>query len=209
MTVNQFGTISGPQNVETAAIATLQKWFWPTYLEEAERVSGLGAGTIEPPELIYGVFDEFDFINERMPGVMVACTTPSGEPERYSLGTGQQYALVVMCVIRNDDRDVARRDAGIYATAANAVILQQLGRDFPHVVSDVWLTMAPTITLPNPDQRLIYVSRVEFDVFVAPIVIDSEGPLAPKGPGALTGPWPAVTSVNVTVDVVPLDEPLS
>lgn len=207
MTTSVFGPIGGPWSVEAAVVATLERWLWPTYLEEVERQTALKVGTVLKPERIYGAFDDGDYIAELMPGVLVKCTEPDGEPERFaSIGYTQNYAVSVMCVMRNDHRHIARRDSGLYAEAVMAAIGQQLAGDHPDLISDVWMTASPSTDLPLTSTRLLYMSRVDFAVYLAPIMVDSAGPVAPLLPGGTAPPWPVVEQINITVTVVPIDE---
>lgn len=203
-----FGPIIGPYTLEQAAVTHLQKWLWPTYLEATERANGIPVATVEKPDpsAIYGVFDDEDFISERFPGVMVSCVAPNGEPEHFSGGYIQQYELQLWCPVRNDDTFTARRNAGLYAQACMAAIVEQFAGAYPDLVSDVWMTAAPSVLLPKPDLRTVYLGHVAFNVTVGPIVEDNNGPLAPIAPEATPGKWPVVLTETLTITVEPISD---
>jgi hypothetical protein len=206
VTSDVFGPLVGPYTIEHAIVTHLRAWLWPTYLEATETTAGLTVGTVQKPDkaAIYGVFDQEDMLGDRIPGVMVACTTPEGEPERTAGGYSQQYQVQLIALVRNDDTSTARRDAGIYGVAAQAAMLEQFPGAYPDLVSDLWLTSSPTIELPNTDVRTVVACRVEMKVFVSLMVSDRLGPAAPLPPGATPAEWPEVTETDVTVFAEPL-----
>ncbi len=200
----EFGPLIGPWSVEAAAKATVTKWLSATYLQELERQNGLLPGTIAAPSQIYGAADLTAWEQAVMPAVIVVCEDPEGEPEYFqSAGYFQAYLLTVGVVLQAiggsvADEDVARQQAGLYATALMGVMDEQFASDNPTLVQHVKRSGSPSVSLPDPEARLIYLGQVTYDVTVQTNVA-IEGPAAPIPDQGAVPTWPTVASENLTV----------
>ena len=160
-TVSQeFGPLLGPWSIESAALASVRTWLSFSYMQELERQNGMLPGTLPPPSQFVGGADLQGFAQETMPAVIVVCQEPEGEPEHYaSAGYVQSYRLTAAVVIMNDDEDLARQQASLYATALMGGITQQFASDNPFV-SNIRMTASPSVSLQDEDIRLIYTGQV-------------------------------------------------
>lgn len=175
-----FGQLQGPWTIEAAAVGTLERWTWATYLQELEKQNGLAPNTIQVPSKFYGAADLTDYDQERMPAVIAICEAPQGEPEYYaSVGYMQTYRLITAVAIENEDEDLGRQYADLYATALQGVMMQQFASDNPTLVQNIRAASSPSAGLPDPDMRLVYVGQCSFDVWVGPTVDPTLGPPYP------------------------------
>jgi hypothetical protein len=204
----QFGPIQGPWQLENACIGTVNKWLG-SYLTEVERQNGIPAGDIPRPSATYGTTDLEDFDGERFPSVLVMVGKPEGPPERFaSAGYHARYPLTVAVVLMDDDPDLARQWAYLYAQALQGVVGQQFAGDNPGIIEDVFETVSPSAELPDPDLRTLYRGTVTFEVLVGVTVHDDTGPVTPVPDQETLPPEPTVATTNVTVVAVPVTKPV-
>lgn len=205
-----FGPLIAPWNVEQAAVATLQKWLWPSYLEQVELQNGLAYGTVLKPASIQGAPDLDEWRQDETPAVMVVCEEPEGAPERdASIGYAQSYRLTVGVLVvgaeQSEEAD-ARRDAGLYAAAIAGALGQQLASDHPTFISDIAESVSPSVAYADPDIRVEYLGQVQFEIYVCPMMFDDRGPGTPIASQAIPPDVPTVTQPpGLTITAVPLD----
>ncbi len=208
-----FGEIISTYDVEQAAVKTLREWT-NDYLAEIERKRGLPKKTIPRPpafESYHGGVDLESWTQDVAPEVMVICK-PLGAPEiRGQGGYGQGYDLTVGCLwvgtgsaLAERPEDEARAVAS-YLGAASMLLVQQptLGA----LSERLRMTAPPTISLPNPDRRDIALATTQFEVWVATIIEEGEGPLAlGQEPEEPYPEGPEVETTSETVKAEPVTE---
>lgn len=195
-----FGQLISQYTIELAAVATLTKWLWPTYIQEVEDQHNVPRGDLPQPGQIYGASDSTVWEGVDSGSIIVVCEQPTGTPERYqSAGYVATYPLQVFAVFMADVEDRARAFANLYASAIAGVIAQQFAKDNPSVVTDVKMTMAPHAIVPDPDVQQIYQGQVEFDVIAGPVVVDTAGPAVPVILNGEAPAWPEVETETLTV----------
>lgn len=145
---------------------------------------------------ISGGLDFQTWMPERGPGVIVNAKPTD---ESILLGSGQYYQwydVSVATIVQAGDEDEARRLADLYG-AAVAVLIGQHG-DLAGLSENTTMTMAPTTSFPDKDERRFAMSESSFRVLVP--AFD-----ASQGTSFATG---TVASVHVGVQAWPLDEEL-
>lgn len=195
-----FGPLVSEWTIERAAIATLQKWLYPTYIQAIEEQESLMLGTISKPGGIFGASDTTQWDQGLSPAVMVVCDTVDSAPERYqSVGYSQAFTLVLAAIVQDDEPTRGRMHAGLYGAAIMGVIGQQLAGDNPGTISNVVMTAAPKTAPAEEDVETILLTQMTFSVTAAPILVDTAGPLEPVALDGDAPPWPVVTSPGVSV----------
>lgn len=208
----KVGPLLSPWALETGAVATLQTWAWPSYVEEVERQNGLEYGSVQQVEQasIRGAGDLDEWMSDELPVILVVCQKPDGKPEAYaSNGYVATYILTVGAITiapAEDEEWLARRDAGLIATACMGAIGQQLATDHPDLVVDVRMDDVPQVRVVDEDIRTEWEGQVTFSVTVAPVLDQTLGMDTPTVPGGIPTDYPTAETTNLTLDVVPIDE---
>jgi hypothetical protein len=201
------GPMIGPWNVEQATVATLELWM-PYYLVAVERWNSIQLGSLPrppAPESFHGG-DDFDGWQQALLPSLIVVTGPAGDTERAAAGDyGQMFETQVAAVIIGDTEDDGRRIASLYGTAAAAAISQHgsLGQQ----VDKTRMTLSPKVQFPNADERRIARAVMTFEMWVGVILTEQGGPKVPPGdPLTPEAPWFTVTSTEVDVTGIPVDD---
>jgi hypothetical protein len=201
--------------LEQAAVATLRKWAWPSYIEEVERQNGLAYGTLQRVEepAIRGAADLTEWMADELPVILVVVEKPTGEPQRFnSAGYVATYPMTVGAITlaaTEDEEWFARRDASLIIAACMGAIGQELEVDHPGLVVDMPMADAPWADPVDPDLRTEWQGTVTFDVIVNPVFNPMLGLATPTLPEQAPTDYPEAQSTDVTVDAVPIDESIS
>lgn len=207
-----FGTLVGQPEVEQAVVDTVNVWIH-TYLAEVERQHDLKHKTLTRPpnsESVYGCLDFDRWEQDNMPSVIVVAN-PTGETELNSVGYGQAYEVQVGARVIKQDEATARLIAGHYGTAIMGLIVQN--GSLGGIAVRTRLTVAPVLSLPDPDDRTNVLCVTTFHVFVQPITSDQDGPDVPTPPdspqygGTPEAPfadWPTVETTDLSVTAEPI-----
>ncbi|MGH2874996.1 MAG: hypothetical protein ACRDNS_02145, partial [Trebonia sp.] len=197
--------------------ATLQAWL-ETYLGEVERQNGIAVGSTDrPPSMstdIYGALDDNLWESQNTPAVIVVAQ-PTGNAE--SPGTGQWdqwYDLTVYGVIATADASRTaeahvRGVADVYGAAIMAAIMQDRGTvtgTLATVAQRTRLTSTPTTEFFDPEMRNIARAVCRFRTLVEAVVDEMQAPAQPVPDQSTPPAWPTVTSTDLTLDGVALDE---
>jgi hypothetical protein len=207
----RVGPLVSPWTLEEAAVQTLRKWLWPSYVEEVERQNGLAYQTlpeIDDPQ-IRGAAAMDEWMADELPVILVVCEKPVGAPESYhSNGYVARYTMTVGAVTlaaTEDEERYARRDASLLAAACMGAIGQQLATDHPGMVVDVMMDAAPEVEPVDTDIRTEWQAQVGFEVTVCPVLDDTRGLDKPTLPEQTPSDYPEALTTSVTVDAVPVD----
>jgi hypothetical protein len=208
--VSIFGRLVSPWDIEVAVLTTLRTWM-PSYLGEISRQQAPLQTRLPAPGSYVGSPDLEAWAQEDNPCVIVV-VNPEGDPERTSDGIFQTYRAQVAVVILDDDPDQARMMASFYGAAVMGAITQR--GSLGGIATGTVLTGAPTLSLPDEDERGIYLCLTTFAVTVCPIVQPSAGPAVPTPPdspeygGNPDMPWgdfPTVQTTDLTVTGEPIE----
>jgi hypothetical protein len=214
-----YGRLVGANHVEDAAVGVLRKWF-PTYLHEVERQSGIPAGTIATPKSIRISAEIEKMPEDQTPTLVVASPGISaGGPvtdgaRRYTA----QFILELSGVVsarggmEEGASPRALRIARLYALALRACIGQQPD-DEGYLFRRDWLAENYNV-LDSIDDRTICVASVRYAIEVPDVLTVDAGP-SKFGPDPETDPlptspdWPYATDADIEVVKVPLDSEVS
>jgi hypothetical protein len=190
--------------IEDAVIVVMQTWF-PTYLAEQERQTGMRAGSLPPPEN-YINRNSFETLEgEQMPKIVVMAEGLSGTPgangshvyrATWNVGVGVATAAKT--------EEVCNRMVKAYGAAVRALVLNKMGTQNIIGVANVNWTQEryPSITIPSPIQ-LFKAANISFTMDVEDVVHKYGGPPVPSR--AVPPPWPEVETVDIETDIVPDD----
>jgi hypothetical protein len=172
-----FGLLSGPEDVEKAVLAALQKWL-PTYLREVERHRGLEKGAL--PEIrSYSIVSDYDrYPQEQLPSIVIeSAGLVSGSLEQNGKGYySGRYAVEVSVTYAADEGLPARFGAERYGEAVRAALVQNALLD-EDVELVAWVDES---TVGENDKRSRRVTNVNaFEVALHNIVSDRKGPADP------------------------------
>ena len=124
ITSPMFGPIFVASNLEQAVLDSLKEWF-PTYLREVERQSGLTVGEHRPP-VNYSNRNSFDVLaGEAMPKVVCISPGTIGNPEVYQRTYSFNWAVGVGIVVAARSEGLANQQVKVYGAAARAIVEQQ------------------------------------------------------------------------------------
>lgn len=208
----RVGPLLSPWTLEEAAVETLRKWAWPSYIEEVERQNGLAYGSVQEVDApaIRGAADLTEWMADELPVILVVCEKPTGTPERYaSSGYVARYTMTVGAVTLAatvDEERYARRDASLIVAACMGAIGQQLSVDHPGLVVEVMMTDAPQVEVIDPDIRTEWEGQVTFEVTVCPVLDDTRGLDTPTPPEDVPTDYPNVETTNLDLEGVPVTE---
>lgn len=200
MSTSVFERILVASQVEEAVINTLQKWF-PTYLREIERQTGLMVGTLPPPRN-YTNRNSFDAeVGEKdLPKVVVI--SPGLLDAPLAIGQGRYRAiwrLGVGVAISASDEPTANMLVKSFGAAVRAILLQQQNLDgsVSAIANVTWIDESYE-DLPIPDQIMLYkAAAVYFVIDVEDVVTRRVGPDEPTVPPLVYG---EVQEVDITLD---------
>jgi hypothetical protein len=210
----RVGPLQSPWTLEMAAVETLRKWAWPSYINEVERQNGLAYGSLQRIEApaIRGAADLTEWMADELPVILVVVDKPTGQPERYhSAGYVATYPMtigVITLAATEDEEQFARRDASLITAACMGAIGQELATDHPGLVVDMPMAEAPWAEPVDPDLRTEWQGSVMFDVIVNPVFTPTLGLDTPTLPEQAPTDYPEAETTNLTVDAVPVDESL-
>jgi hypothetical protein len=213
-----FGPIIGPHDVDECLYDILHLW-QVSYLREVARRAGE-----DPDELVpfrsWRVSHELEMMPEdQKPGVIIANLGLDDEPlKRGTLRPGKSFYAIykyrIGCLALAKGKKVkaaprANKLAKMYATAVRSILIQK--RDDRSILGMIdWVDDLPG-QLDSEDDRTIAMWVVEFKVEVPNSAAWATGPAEPD-PLPDGEPDPpllgTVTSVEVTIDKVPIEDPI-
>ena len=208
-----FGVMTGPWDVEQAVLKTLKEWL-PAHLLDLEEKHSFKAkelGRPPAPESYKGGLDWESVRQEYLPAI-IAHASPVGEPERTMNAYNQAFEVQVGCVIYSAQSEepeaIARRNAGMFATACMGVLVQHGKLALP-AEEEIVLTASPMVEFFDPERRDIAVGVTGWRCYCE--IVDPNA-----GPGTLKevepeGPYPEYEEVEthtVTVVGTPVETPL-
>lgn len=175
-----FGSIFSANQLEEAAIATLQLWF-PTYLREIERQVGLAVGELDTPKN-YSNRNSFDTERgEETPKIVAISPGIIGQPRKN--GSGKYSAIWQLGIgIAFAAKTEAEANAKTknYASAIRALIVQQPKLDGTlNIIEVVWFG-EQYVDLPIPNRvELFRSASLMFHFEIMDIVSKRGGPEVP------------------------------
>lgn len=211
-----FGRLVGAHHVEDATLSVLRKWY-PTYLHEAERASGIEPGTLQLPrsyrvtsELAGMPEDQTPSVIVRSPGVIdiPGVTGARQYLARWEVETG---VLVSAIGVMESGTPRALRLARIHALAVRACLVQQT--DGVYLFRRDWIGESYS-ELPSVDDRTICLAAIRMSIEVPDVLTSDAGPIEPLvGPDGEPPPvpspeWPVAVEADVDLVKVPLGEEL-
>lgn len=219
-----FGRLVGAHHVEDAVVNVLTYWY-PTYLHEAERVSGLVPGTLQLPRSIRVSSEQATMPEDHTPALIVRSPGVTDIP---GVNGARQYQArwvievgVLVSAIGTMDNGTPRalRLARIHALALRACVVQQ--PDTPDVIPGGrnvlfrrdWVDETYD-TLPSVDDRTICLATVRVDIEVPDVLTSDAGPIepiAPPDPPDVTPPvpspeWPVAVIHDIELIKIPVEE---
>lgn len=210
----RVGPLLSPWTLEEAAVATLRKWAWPSYIEEVERQNGLAYGSVQQIDApaIRGAAALDEWMADELPVILVVVEKPTGTPERFNsagyVGTYPMTIGVITLAATEDEERFARRDASLIAAACMGAVGQELEVDHPGLVIDMPMADVPWAEPVDMDVRTVWQGTVTFDVIVNPVFNSTLGLATPTLPEQTPTDYPEATSTNLTVTAVPDNESL-
>lgn len=182
------------------------------YVYSAEQQSGLTPGELPVPVSWNEVSAVDDWPLGRLPAVLIMVGPGDGEPERDMDGLYNEPVRLEVAVVDSANTIFeARRNAGIYATAVRAALVQQLG---DHNASGVLGVLAGQfdprpLPLRNPQRKdTVAAGLVACHVVLANTLTDEVSirtPPASPGDPVSTDPEVATGGTTVTVGQSPIE----
>jgi len=191
-----FGEMRGPEDVEDAVLAALEKWL-PTYLREVERLYSLDKGAI-PAVRSYSIVSDYErYPQEQLPAVTIEASgliagSLSKDGGGYYSG---KYAVEVSVTTAADEGVAARKMAERYGLAVKGALLQHASLDNDAMVTD-WVDES-VVGENDKRQRRITCANA-FEVELQNVISTRKGPSEPDpdpGDGA------TVQEVDVNTEV--------
>jgi hypothetical protein len=123
----QFSKIFVASDLEQSILDSLSTWF-PTYLREIERQTGITVGSTKPP-VNYSNRNKFDTLaGEAVPKVVCISPGTVGGPIVSGRSISMTWAVGVGVVMAARSEGLANKQIKIYGAAARAIVLQQFLR---------------------------------------------------------------------------------
>lgn len=206
--MTNFGPLKHPVEVDDAMLAHLRLWL-PTHVRQAEREKDVTVGTLRLPVLYTNVFDESQFVDKRIPAVLVI-TGGTSAVERHGDGTySALWDVLVSAIVRGKDDADVRRTASLYGAAVWRTIMQHASLGgFANGVA--WQGAMPLVPLSNTVDRgrHLLVAQSRWLVYTDDVVSDRDGPVDPDPLPDPTTPYPPDSTVIETdVEIDDLDLP--
>jgi hypothetical protein len=212
-----YGRLIGAHHVEDAIVNVLRVWY-PTYLHEAERVSGIVPGTLELPRSIRVTSEQEAMPEDQSPTLIVASP---GTTDLLGVSGARQYSArweidagIRISAIGTQENGTPRalRLARIHALAIRACLIQQSDTD-EFLFRRDWVGEAYDV-LPSIDDRTICVARVRLEIEVPDVLTSDAGPITPivipddpnVTPPVASPEWPVAVVSGVDLVKVPLEE---
>lgn len=208
-----FGRLVGAHHVEDAIVAVLKRWY-PTYLHEAERASGIVPGSLQKPRSYRITSDQSAMPEDQTPAVIIKSP---GILEVPGVNGARQYSArweietgILVSAIGTLDNGTPRalRLARIHALALRACVTQQ--PDQPGM--DAILFRRDWIDegyrqLPSIDDRTICIATVRFSIEVPNVLTSDSGPIEPLvdpddpdvAPPVPSPEWPVAVTQEVSL----------
>jgi hypothetical protein len=211
-----FGRLVGAHHIEDATVNVLAYWY-PTYLHEAERVSGIIPGSLELPRSVRVTSEQEAMPEDQTPTIIVSSPGVIDVPgvngarqyaARWEIETGIRVSAIG---IQENGLPRALRLARIHALALRACLVQQT--DGVYLFRRDWVGESYDV-LPSIDDRTICVARVKLHIEVPDTLTSDAGPLEPiagpdvpgEVPSIPSPEWPTADLADVTITNVPLEE---
>jgi hypothetical protein len=214
---NDFGPLVVETDVDTAVIKLLRKWL-PTYLSILEDERELEAHTLArpKPESYTNTIDEDEFLDHRLPAVIVTTARTVGAPTR--LGDGiyaTTWAVTVSSVVRGRTPSETRWVASLFGGSVRRALTHNMDLETDGAVNGIrWLSSEPISLADDTGEGRFLAALVNtFTVSTDAALQDARGPV-PSGP--YDSPDPVndpdipydppldVAEVNVAVEGVPI-----
>ena len=199
-----FGRILSASQIEDAILDLMQKWF-PTYLAEIERQTGMRAGTLPAPEN-YINRNSFETLEgEPMPKVVViseGLATAPGQTNGHVYRATWRLGVGVATAAKTEE--VCNRMVKGYGAAVRGLMLNKMGdANIDGIVAINWMEETyPSIAIPSP-LMLFKAANILFTIDVEDVVHRYGGPPAPSR--AVPPDWTEVDTVDIELDIVPDD----
>jgi hypothetical protein len=216
-----FGPQIGAYEVEDAVVGLLQRWLI-TYVRELERRAGMTPGTL-PPIRSWRVSGEVGLMPEdQRPAVVVSCRGALVERRGGGASShGQTWRWAVEVGVQSVTKSVKRANGAgpqprlvsqMYCTAARGILVQQ--RDELGLLGMIDVVGETYNELESTTDRSTHLAAVQCTVEIPNVVEWSRGPhepyQSPEGepdPPAPDSPeWPPVDTLDVDVQLEPLDK---
>lgn len=196
-----FGTIISADQLEDAAVTTLESWF-KTYSREFELQAGLPQDALPLPRS-YTITEEVDRDSaDQLPAVVVISPGLTGQPRQEGDGSFRAtWALAVGIFVSARTRRDTSRLVRQYGAIIRAIMLQKqsLGG---FADGTRWTDESYDDTFGFVDRQSISAGQVIFQVEVVDVTSRWAGPVAPTAPDPVTQPgsdWPLADTVVSTV----------
>jgi hypothetical protein len=192
--VTIFGPMVPDTVVEDLVTATLKKWFG-TYLGELERVTGRARNSIASPRWGVTVESFHKRPEQTTPFVTVLSAGITQDPVADGEGLYRAwFGIEVTVTVSASTAQAVESLAKLYATTADAVVVQKLLRDQPAdgpLLDLIWHGHAPEDMGDTDRSMLSMTSR--FSVLVASVLQRGAGPLLEDDSRSAPGDWPEYT----------------
>ncbi len=169
--MSTFGDIFTNGDLEDAVTEVLRAWF-PVYLPEVARQKELSE--VFPAPRSYNVHpDEEKWLEDQLPAVIVVSPGIDGKPTK--LGDGKitaDWRVAVVVFVAGQDEHNCRRNAGVYAAAARAMLLQHRSLDG---ISNGISYEGETYDSSPTDQGRSIASGIVTFLFSIPGIVDQQG----------------------------------
>lgn len=188
-----FGRMLSGSEVEADVIASLSMWL-PTYVAEAERQEGLGAGALAP---VRSVTTEATpgrrFPEEQLPCLIVVSPGLAERPEMSGQGGAYRarWAIGIAVVVEARTRTETDRLAKIWAALIAGIMLQQ--QDIGKGCRGVTWEGQVYDEVPAEDRRTLAAGQNEFTVEYDGAIYSRLGPSEPNDDPR---GWPLVQTVH-------------
>lgn len=180
-----FGPCIVETDIDAAVVALLIRWF-PTHLAQIEREREFTAGLLSrpKPESFANTLDEDEFLDHRLPAIMVTTAQTVGEPEKD--GDGYYYATwncVVSAVVRGRTPSETRTFAALYGGAVRRIMASMDALDGNIAGASRWTSgqVAP-VRDSSRRGRYLAASINQFSVYVERLFQQGTGPQLPNPP---------------------------
>jgi hypothetical protein len=208
----------GPLIVETdvdADILLLLRTWLPTYLGRVEDERGEDRHALARPveESYANALEDDEFLDYRLPSIVVTTAAPVGTPERDGNGLySAAWSVVVSAILRGKTPPEARRDAALFGGCVRRILVQQALPTLPGAVEWAGGRVAPVMDTTGAD-RFLAAGVNTFTVNIDDVLDADGGPAGdpypdpdPTDPDTAYTPLATVEAVNLHVDGRPIIE---
>lgn len=180
-----FGPCIVETDIDAAVVKLLLRWF-PTHLAQLEVERGFNPGFLSrpKPESFANTLDEDEFLDHRLPAVIVTTAQTVGAPEKD--GDGFYYAAwtcIVSAVVRGRTPPETRSFAALYGGAVRRIMASMDALDGNIAGESRWVAgnVAP-VRDSSRRGRYLAASINQFSVYVDRIFQQGTGPSLPLPP---------------------------